>query len=110
MRGEVLFVSYRGTVYRIQAVASAAAWDAVVSAASASLGSFAAVTDTRVLGVRPWTLQVVRLTQQMTLQQFHQRYATPITLDEAARLNRRAAGDVVPRGARLKRVVGEPLP
>ncbi len=45
---EVLFVAYRGTVYRIQAVASASAWDAVASAASASLESFAAVTGTRV--------------------------------------------------------------
>jgi predicted Zn-dependent protease len=110
MRGEVLFVSYRGALYRIQAVASAAAWDAVASAASASLGSFAAVTDTRVLGVRPWTLQVVRTTQQMTLQQFHQRNPMPITLEAAARLNRRTPTDVIPRGTRLKRVVGEPLP
>ncbi|HSW30708.1 MAG TPA: M48 family metalloprotease [Longimicrobiales bacterium] len=110
MRAEVLFVSYRGALYRIQAVASATAWDAVASAATASLGSFAAVTDTRVLGVRPWTLQVVRLTQQMTLQQFYQSNPMPIPLAEAARLNRRSAADMVPRGTRLKRVVGEPLP
>jgi predicted Zn-dependent protease len=110
MRGEVMFVAYRGTTYRIQAVASAAAWDAVASAASASLGSFAAVTDARVLGVRPWTLQVTRLAQHMSFEQFYQRHPMPVPLAEAARLNRRRAGDVLPAGTRLKRVVGDPLP
>ena len=110
MRGEVLFVAYRGTLYRIQALASASAWDALAGAMSASLGSFAPVTDPRVLGVRPWTLQVVRVPQETTFQQFYERNPMPLPLEEAARLNRRSPADVLPRGTRLKRVVGEPLP
>ncbi len=110
LRGEVLFVAYRSALYRIQAVAPAEAWDAVAGPAMAALASFAPVTDARVLAVKPWTLQVVRLTQSMTFQQFHQRNPMPVSLEEAARLNRRAPTDVLPSGTRVKRVVGEPLP
>jgi predicted Zn-dependent protease len=110
VRGEVLFVAYRNALYRIQAVAPAEAWDAVAGPASAALASFSPMTDSRVLGVRPWTLQVVRLAQRMTFQQFYQRNPMPVSLEEAARLNRRAPTDVLPNGTRVKRVVGEPLP
>ncbi|NJD20551.1 MAG: peptidase M48, partial [Gemmatimonadetes bacterium] len=110
VRGEVLFVAYRNALYRIQAVAPAEAWDALAASASAALASFAPMTDSRVLGVRPWTIQVVRLTQRMTFQQFYQRNPMPVSLEEAAKLNRRAPTDVLPSGSRVKRVVGEPLP
>lgn len=110
LRGEVLFVSYRNALYRIQAVASAEVWDAIAGPAAGALASFAPLTDPRVLAVKPWTLQMVRLTERMTLQQFHQRNPMPVSLEEAARLNRRAPTDVLASGARVKRVVGEPLP
>lgn len=110
MRGEALFVGYRGAVYRVLAVASAPLWDGVAATTAAALGSFAPLSDARVLGVRPWTLQVVRTAQRMTMEEFYRRNPMPVSLEEAARLNRRAPGDVIPGGTRLKRVVGEALP
>lgn len=110
LRGEVLFARHGGDVYRILAVGSAAVWPTVSGPAGATLGSFGALTDARVLAVQPWTIRVVALRAAATFEDFYRRNPMPIPLEEAALLNRRAPGDRMAAGTRLKRVVGEPLP
>ena len=110
VRGEALFLRYRDLTYRILGFAAAGAWDGVAGPVAASLGSFAPVTDAAVLGLRPWTLQIVTLPRAMDVEEFHRRYPTPIPVEQVALLNRRERGEAVPAGTRLKRVVGERFP
>lgn len=110
VRGEVAFLRHGEAVYRIMGMSSAAAWDRVASAVGSSLASFQGVADPAVLNVRPRTLEVVRVPEAMTLEEFHRRFPSAVSLEEVARLNRRAPGDRVDAGTRLKRVVGDPLP
>ena len=63
--------------------------------------------DEAVLALRPWRLELVTVTEAMTLRDFAARYPGPVEIDELARLNRGAPDDTVPAGTRLKRVVGE---
>jgi predicted Zn-dependent protease len=110
IRGEALFLSYQGTVYRILGYAAPARWSTYQSEVSASLGSFAPVTDRRILDVQPRRLRLVTTSGQMTLAEFHQRYPSPVPVEEIARLNRMDVNDLIPSGTRMKRIVGDPLP
>jgi len=110
LRGEVVFFSYRGAVWRMLGYASPARWSAYQSEVSASLGSFQQVTDRSVLDVQPRRLELVRTSDRMTLVEFHRRYPSAVPLEEIARLNRMGVDDVIPSGTRVKRVVGDPLP
>lgn len=110
LRGEVVFLLHGGQVYRILGLASATAWGGVATVVGGALGSFSTLTDPTILGVQPWRLEIVRVPQAMTLEAFHQRFPSVLSLDEVARLNRRAPGDRLEAGARVKRVVGQPLP
>lgn len=110
LRGEVVFLRHGGLVYRILGMASASAWGGVATAVGGALGSFAPLTDPAVLGVQPWRLEIVRVPQATTLEAFHQRFPSALSLEEVARLNRRSPGDRLEAGARVKRVVGQPWP
>ena len=110
VRGEVSFLRYRGTVYRLMGLASADKWASWADAVSRTLSSFAPVTDRAVLDVQPLRIEVVTVPGQMTLAAFQQRYPSAIPLDELARINRLAPNATVTAGTRLKRVVGKALP
>lgn len=110
LRGDVSFYAHGGRVYRLLGMAAAPAWNGVARAVGASMSTFAPVTDPTVLGVQPWTLDVIRVPEAMTLEAFHRRYPSVVGLDVLARLNRRAPGETVAAGTRLKTVVGRPLP
>jgi predicted Zn-dependent protease len=110
IRGDVTFFEHGGLVYRLLGMASAGAWNGVAQTVGRSVATFAALTDPAVLAVQPWRLELVTLGQAMTLSAFHQRYPTPVSIDQLARLNRRAPDERIPAGTRLKRVVGRPVP
>jgi predicted Zn-dependent protease len=110
IQGEALFLSHQGAVYRILGYAAPARWSAYRGDVSASLGSFAPVTDRKVLDVQPRRIVLVTTSGRMTVAEFYQRYPSPVPVEEIARLNRMEVGDAIPSGTRMKRVVGDPLP
>jgi predicted Zn-dependent protease len=110
IRGEAEFLTWRGGVFRILGYAPSARWSTYASVVSRSMGSFAPVTDRAVLDVQPQRLQLVTIPRAMTVTEFNQRYPSAVPVEEVARLNRRAVGDVLPAGTRVKRVVGDALP
>jgi predicted Zn-dependent protease len=110
VQGEVLFLRYGGTVYRMLGYSTPSHWGAYATAVGTALGSFAPLTDPAILGVQPWRLQVVKVPTAMTLSAFQQQYPSVIPMDELAQINRLEPDARVEAGARLKRVVGKPLP
>ncbi len=110
IRGEALFLTYQGTVWRMLGYAASARWTTYRNEVSAALGSFAPVTDRKILDVQPRRIQLVTTSGRMTVAEFYQRYPAPVPVEEIARLNRMDVNDVIPSGTRMKRVVGDPLP
>jgi len=108
--GEVLFLRHNGVVYRLIGLAPAGRWTSYANDVASTLSSFAPVRDPAILGVEPNRIEVVTVPTRMTVAAFQQRYPSVIPLDELARINRLAPDATVPARARLKRVVGKPLP
>jgi predicted Zn-dependent protease len=109
LSGEAAFLRYDGTTYRVLGYSTQSDWSNYASAVAATISSFAPVTDRAVLDVQPLRIQVVTLRSATSLSSYHQRNGGPIDLEELARLNRRAPGDVLSAGTRIKTVVGEPV-
>jgi predicted Zn-dependent protease len=87
--------------------APAQRFGAYESAFRQSLGSFAPVTDSRVLNVQPKKLNVVSLPQQMTLAEFAQRNPSTIPLAELAIVNQvEDPNKALPAGTPVKQVTG----
>jgi predicted Zn-dependent protease len=108
-RGEIAFVRYAGTTYRLMGYAAESNWSRHAGAVASAITSFAAVTDPAVLGVEPLRLDIVTLSEAMSLTSYVQRYGSAIEVEELARLNRTSPGAVHSAGTRIKTVVGEPV-
>jgi predicted Zn-dependent protease len=110
LSGEVAFIRHRDTVYRIVGYATPERWAAYSAPVAAAISSFRAVTDPEILGIQPWTVDIVTLPGAMSLSTYAQRNPGPVDAAVLGRLNRHDPGEVLSAGTRIKRVVGQPLP
>ena len=107
IQGLAAFFTYNGATYQVVAYAAAQRYAAYDAAFRQSLGSFAPVTDSRVLNVQPNKLSVVTLPQQMTLAEFAQRNPSTIPLADLAIVNQvEDPNKALPAGTQVKRVTG----
>jgi predicted Zn-dependent protease len=107
IQGIAAFFTYNGTTYQVIGYAPAARYAAYDPLFRQSLGSFAPVTDARILNVQPNKVNVVTLPQSMTLAEFAQRYPSSIPLAELAILNQvESPTTPLPAGTLLKQVAG----
>jgi predicted Zn-dependent protease len=110
LRGLATFIEYGGNVYQLLGYTAEADWAGYQGAFTAAHASFQELTDPAALRVQPLKLSIVPLDAAMTLQRFHQRYPSQVSLDEVARLNGVDPAATLARGTLVKRVVGGPLP
>jgi len=110
LRGVAYFYSYDSKIFQILAYGTAAGWSANEQAATNSTKSFAKLTDAKALAVQPWKLKIVTLNEAMTLDQFAQKYPTPVSIDVLGIINRTDSNTRFIKGNKLKTVVGEKLP
>jgi hypothetical protein len=61
------------------------------------------------LSVQPLELDIVQLEREMTLREFSERYRSQVPLDELILLNQVHPDQRLPRGTRVKRVMGGPI-
>ena len=87
IQGLAAFFTYNGATYQVIGYSPAQRYGAYDAVFRQSLGSFAPVTDQRVLNVQPNKVTVVTLPQQMSLAEFAQRYPSTIPLAELAIVN-----------------------
>lgn len=107
LQGMAAFFTYNGTTYQVLAYAPAQRYGAYDAVFRQSLGSFAPVTDSRVLNVQPNKVTVVTLSQSMTLAEFAQRNPSTIPLAELAIVNQvENPNTPLPAGTVLKQVTG----
>ena len=108
--GVVRFISHGGRVYKLLGYTGVDTWKTYGASMQQSLGSFAKVTDRRYLDVIPKTIDVVELSQDMTLAEFAARYPSTIETSELAIINSVNQDTVLEKGRLVKRVVGGKLP
>ncbi|MSR07354.1 MAG: peptidase M48 [Gemmatimonadetes bacterium] len=110
LRGTVLFVEYRGTVYRIVAYAPETRWPGHQAVAERALRSFEELTDQAALGVQPHRVEIVSVDRRTTISEMAQRRASPATPATLALINQVELETPLEAGRLVKWVVGQPLP
>jgi len=108
--GAAAFIAHRGLVYEIIGIATQSAWRTQEGAVTATLQSFAPLTDATILAVQPNRLDVVRVDRDATLADFARRYPGPVSLSALALMNNVDSTATLSRNSLAKRVVGKPLP
>lgn len=110
VQGVVAWVSYGGQVFRLLGYTPQQRWPAYRSLVGRSLSSFERLTDANILRIQPQRVSVVAIPRAMTIAEFASAYPGPATVQELALLNNVDENARFEAGARVKRVVGNPLP
>ena len=105
MTGAVVFVQHEGRVHRLLGYAAESRWTSRSDAIRTALGSFRSVTDPSVLNVQADRIELVNLSAEMTLSEFHDRYPSAVSVETIATINHLEVEQSIPRGTLVKRVV-----
>jgi predicted Zn-dependent protease len=104
--GVAAWISYGGRTYQVVGIAANDAANGHADAFREALRSFAPVTDSRLLDIRPNRINIVRLGRATTFEDFNRRYPSVVSAEEIALLNRvTGPGSRLRAGGRMKRVV-----
>ena len=107
IQGLAAFFTYNGATYQVLAYAPAQRYSAYEAAFRQSLGSFAPVSDSRVLNVQPNKINIVTVQQPTSLAAFNQRTPSTIPLAELAIVNQvEDPNKPLPAGTPVKQVTG----
>ncbi len=107
LRGQVAFVRYNDSSYRLLAYTIESKWSIYGRAIGSFVGSFDKVTDQRVLNVQPAHVKVVQLRRDMPFREFARRYPSNAKPELVALINHTTTDGVIPAG-QAKQVVGGP--
>lgn len=103
--GRIAFVAYGGSTYQLLAYATAAAAPGYRTAFQQSIQSFNRLTDQAALARQPNRIRLVRLTRDLTVDEFNRQYPSTVSVTAVAFLNGVGAGtDVLKAGSWAKRV------
>lgn len=105
LEGEVVFVSYGGGVYELLAYGPTETWGRYTGIARQSLATFDGLADPDALAVQPLRIDIVELTEAISLGEFARRFPSEISVDELALINQVEPGERLPAGSLVKRVV-----
>jgi predicted Zn-dependent protease len=105
--GYVAFIQQDGVTYQLVCITGSANIQKYDGIFRNTIGSFARVTDARLLAVKPQHLRIVRLPSAMTLTQFNQQFPSVIPIAQLQLINAMDATTMIPAGTLVKRVVAE---
>jgi predicted Zn-dependent protease len=106
IQGLGAWISYGGRTYQLLAFAAAPRYPQYDQAFRATLGSFAPLTDQRILAMQPNRISIVTIDAPMSLTEFNRRFPSAIRIEELAIINQlESPSATIPAGARVKRVV-----
>jgi len=107
IQGLAAFFTYNGQTYQVIGYSPAQRYSSYAEVFRRALGSFAPVTDQRILSVQPNKVQVVQVPQAMTFTEFAQRYPSTIPIQELALINQvESTTQTIPAGTYMKQVSG----
>jgi len=107
VQGLVSFISYGGNTYGLLAYTPAGKLQQYDRVFQQAIGSFTQLRNQAALSVQPAKLELVKLREEMTLQEFNARYPSTVPIEELAIINEvEGPASEIPAGRTLKRVVG----
>lgn len=110
VRGEVAFIRHGDLTYRMLGYAPSGAWSSHAGSVRSAISSFGRLTDQSILGAQPWIVDIRTLSGATSLATYAASNASPVQVEDLARLNRVTPQEVLSGGTRVKWVVGSPLP
>ncbi len=110
LEGQATFIQYGGRIYQVIGYSLQANWPRYAPAVQDSTYSFDQLTDPQKLSVQPLRLQIERVGQSMTLQEFYGRNPSPVSLEELALINQMQPDTPLQAGQLIKRVTGQKPP
>jgi predicted Zn-dependent protease len=107
IQGIVSFISYGGQTVGLMGYTPAGKLGSYDPVFQSTIRSFDQLRDRSKLDVKPARVELVKLDQQMTLEQFNSRYPSTVSIQELAIINDlEDAGATLQAGRVVKRVVG----
>lgn len=110
VRGRIAFVELGKHVYQLVGFSPQQSYLGYEKALAGAIGSFAKETDAKVLGVKPWRIEIVKPARSLSIAEFAQTYPGPASAEELAILNQVEDGARYAAGVPVKRVVGQARP
>jgi predicted Zn-dependent protease len=105
--GLVTFLSYNGNTYGLLGYTPAAKMSQYDQAFRQTINSFSQLRNQAAMNVQPARVELIKLTREMTLEQFNSQYPSTIPVDQLAIINEvESPSSVIPVGRTVKRVVG----
>lgn len=110
LRGTVVFVEHRGTVFGLVGYTPEAGWPTHQAAVERALRSFQPLTDRGALNVQPQRLDIVKLARRTTIEALARQRPSPVSAATLALINQVELQTPLEAGRLIKWVVGQPLP
>jgi predicted Zn-dependent protease len=111
VQGLVTFVSYNGNTYGLLGYTPAGKLSAYDNVFKQTINSFGQLRNQAAMSVQPARVELVKLTKEMTLEQFNAQYPSSVPIEELAIINElESPGAAIPAGRTVKRVVGGKAP
>jgi predicted Zn-dependent protease len=107
IQGIVSFVSYNGSTFGLMGYTAAGKLGSYDQLFQSSIRSFSQLRDASKINVQPARVELVKLSREMTLDQFNSQYPSTVPIEELAIINEVEGGStLLPAGRTVKRVVG----
>jgi predicted Zn-dependent protease len=107
IQGLVTFLSFNGNTYGIMGYTPAGKLTTYDNVFQQTINSFTQLRNQAALNVQPAKVELVKLTREMTLEQFNSQYPSTIPIEELAIINEiESPTSAIPVGRTVKRVIG----
>jgi predicted Zn-dependent protease len=107
VQGLVTFLSYNGNTYSLLGYTPAGKLNTYDNVFRQTINSFSQLRNQAALSVQPARIELVKLSKEMTLEQFNGQYPSSIPIAELAIINElESPATAIPVGRTVKRVVG----
>jgi predicted Zn-dependent protease len=107
LRGTVAFVEHEDGIFQVLALSEAASWSEQREDLEEAIGSFARLDDPRALSARASRVRLIRLKEDMTVEQFVEEFPSDAPIETVAMINHVQPGGMLKKGQLAKRVVVE---
>jgi predicted Zn-dependent protease len=107
LQGFAAFVDYDGHIYQLLGYTGQPNWSNYEQGLVKSIRSFNRLTDESILSVQPQRLKLVTLTQNMSLEEFNQKYPSGVSLEVLELINQTKRSEQLRAGQQVKRIIGE---
>lgn len=107
IQGLVSFISYGGKTFGLMAYTEASKLSNYDRIFLGTIRSFGELRDRSKLNVEPARIELVKVSREMTLEQFNAQHPSSVPIEQLAIINElEGPADVIPAGRMVKRVVG----